>query len=92
MGGRGLLELGQGEVELTGLEEEVGEFDLGVGKRGVERDDLAEERQGLLLIAGEPVGQKHRLGIERVGMAPGLGDRVEVAVHQPVLGVGDVEG
>jgi hypothetical protein len=39
------------------LEEKVGQFDLGVGKGGIEGDDLAKEAQGLLLIAGGPSGK-----------------------------------
>jgi hypothetical protein len=56
MGGCGRPKLSQGLVELTGLEEKVGELDLGVGKGGVERDDLAKEPEGFLLIAGGALG------------------------------------
>jgi hypothetical protein len=80
-------ELGQGFVELPGLEEEIGELDLGFGEGGIEGDDLTKEREGFLLIIGEAVGLEHGFSVKRVGLAAVLGGFAQMAAAQTVLGI-----
>ena len=82
MGRVGGLELVHGLVELARLEKKVGQLDLGFGEGGIERDNLAKEGGGLLLVrVGGAVGQQHRLSVKRIGLASVLGHRIELSLH-----------